>query len=81
MALHREDNRLVSLFIDYLADNEQCRKRYAEKYPREFEWFERFSKRNGRHCPFARSAARSIFSTELHTNKDEFVSCLEGEGW
>jgi len=81
MVLHREDNHLVSRFIDQLATNERCRERYSGAYPNEFQWFERFATRNGPHCPFARSAARSIFGSEFNTNKDEFLSLIESEGW
>jgi len=71
----------VDLLIEIIEKSEDCRAYLNNKYQHEHDIWTRFSKRNGKSCPFARAAIKRIFQLEYAEKGQYFLCSLGSQEW
>jgi len=61
--------------------NDECKQYVENRYPTEWSYFDRFSKRNGPACPFSRASLREIFRKEYSSFGETFLCALGSHQW
>jgi hypothetical protein len=74
-------NPPFDLMIKIIKASEECKEYLEREYSHEFGVYERFSKRNGPGCAFARAGLRRIFFAEHQKRGSEFLGALGSETW